>query len=59
MNVKYRTKFLTSCPKTRKDFVEKYRNEADFRNRANSFDIYVVGESVVFPNGKIANPTVK
>ena len=54
-----KTQFYKSCPKTRKSFVERFRSDYVFRNWAEFYGFVVIGESVIFPNGMVANPIVK
>ena len=46
-------------PNTRRAFVEKFRTDKVFRCKAQNMGFSVVGESVIFPNGKIAHSYVK
>lgn len=46
-------------PNTRKAFVAKFRSDYVFRAKAQSMGFSVIGESVIFPNGKVANRCVK
>ena len=46
-------------PNTRKAFVEKFRKDYVFRAKAQNMGFAVVGETVIFPNGKVANSYVK
>lgn len=52
-------KFLSIAPKTRSEFIAKYREDYVFRNYANVYGISVVGDCVIFPNGKVANAKVR
>lgn len=54
-----KTKFVAMCPKTRREFVAKFRNDNVFRNWAQVYGIAVVGECVIFPDGKVANARVR
>jgi len=54
-----KTQFYKECPKTRKEFVSKFRNDYIFRNWADVYGFKVIGENVIFPNGMVANSTVK
>lgn len=54
-----KTEFYSSCPKTRAEFVAKFNADYRFRNYAKLFGFAVIGENVILPNGKVANPTVK
>ena len=51
--------FYATCPKTRKEFVNKYNTDRIFRNYAQVFGFAVLGENVLFPTGKVANAQVK
>lgn len=50
---------LAECPKTRKEFVEKMRNDRIFRQRAEIMGFALIGDNVVFPNGMVADTKVK
>lgn len=54
-----RTKFFATCPRTRKEFISKWRNDAQFQNWAKVYGFSVVGECVVFPTGKVADANVR
>lgn len=54
-----RAKFYYDCPKTRAEFVEKFRTDRVFRNTAQVFGFNVIGENVVFPTGRVANANVR
>ena len=43
------------APKTRPAFIAKYKTDYIFRNWCNVYGISVIGDNVLFPNGKIAN----
>lgn len=51
--------FFTVAPKTRTEFVRKYKADKVFRNYANVFGITVIGECVVFPDGRVADRHTK
>lgn len=51
--------FYRTCPKTRQAFVTKYNTDRVFRNWAQVFGFAVLGENVLFPDGKVANARVK
>lgn len=46
-------------PNTRKAFVAKFRTDYVFRSKVQSMGFSVVGDTVIFPNGKVANRYVK
>lgn len=46
-------------PNTRKEFVQKFRTDYIFRSKAQTMGFSVVGDTVIFPNGKVANSYVK
>ena len=46
-------------PNTRKAFVEKFRKDYVFRSKALNAGFSVIGDTVIFPNGKVANSYVK
>lgn len=50
---------FTETPKTRAEFVKKFRTDHIFRARAQYTGFSVIGENVVLPNGKVAPPTVR
>lgn len=51
---------FAECPKTRKDFIEKFNSDRVFRARAEYTGFQVLcGTAVKLPNGKIAGATVK
>ena len=51
---------FAECPKTRKDFVEKFNTDRVFRARAQYTGFSVLfGGAVVMPNGMIAGTKVK
>lgn len=54
-----KTKFYATCPKTRKEFVSKFRTDAVFRSQAEFHGFSVVGECVIFPEGKVADAHVR
>ena len=47
------------CPKTRVGFVKKFREDHIFRAKAQNMGFAVVGECVIFPNGRIADKHTK
>lgn len=59
MERKYFRVTVDECPKTRAEFVSKMRSDVSFRLRAEATGFRVIGDSVLFPNGMVANPTVK
>lgn len=55
-----KAEFYKGCPKTRKEFIAKFRDNYVFRFWAEEFGFRVIGESVIFPDGQfVANPIVK
>lgn len=54
-----KTKFFASCPKTRREFVAKFRNDNIFRNWAMVYGFAVIGDCVIFPDGKVADMNVR
>ena len=46
-------------PNTRKEFVQKFRTDYVFRSKAENMGFAVMGDTVIFPNGKVANGYVK
>jgi hypothetical protein len=51
---------FAECPKTRKDFIEKFNSDRVFRARAEYTGFQVLcGTAVKLPNGKIAGATAK
>ncbi len=46
-------------PKTRKEFLKKWREDHVFRARAINMGFTVIQDNVVFPDGQIANHTVE
>lgn len=54
-----KAKFYEVSPKTRAEFIAKYNADFRFRNEAKVQGFSVVGECVIFPNGKVANTRVK
>ena len=54
-----KTQFYKNCPKTRKDFIKRFRSDYVLRNWAEVYRFSVIGENVIFPNGMVANPIVK
>lgn len=54
-----KTQFFASCPKTRSQFVAKFRNDYIFANYAKVYGFSVIGDNVIFPDGKVANAKVK
>jgi hypothetical protein len=46
-------------PNTRKEFVKKFRTDYIFRSKAQTMGFSVVGDTVIFPNGKVANSYIK
>jgi hypothetical protein len=47
------------CPNTRAEFVSKWNADPMFRARAEVKGFKVMFDNVIFPNGKVATPTVK
>ena len=47
------------CPKTRAEFVRKYKEDNVFRAKAEYSGFRVIFDNVIFPNGKIASANVK
>ncbi len=54
-----KTKFFASCPKTRREFVAKFRNDNIFRNWAMVYGFAVIGDCVIFPDGRVADMNVR
>lgn len=54
-----KTRFFAQCPKTRAEFIKKFNSDYVFKNYAQNFGFMVIGECVIFPNGKVANAYVK
>lgn len=54
-----KTKFFATCPKTRAEFVSRFRSDHVFRNSAKVLGFAVIGENVVFPNGAVASAKVR
>ena len=50
---------FAETPKTRTEFVKRFRTDHVFRARAQYTGFSVIGENVILPNGKVAPPTVK
>ena len=50
---------FAETPKTRKAFIEKFKSDHIFKARAEYTGFRVIGENVIFPNGKVASPRVK
>ena len=46
-------------PNTRAEFVQKFRTDCVFRSKAQNMGFAVMGDTVIFPNGKVANSYVK
>lgn len=53
-----KTKFYATCPKTRKEFVALFKSDYIFANYAKCMGFAVIGENVIFPNGKVASARV-
>ena len=47
------------CPKTRAEFVRKYKEDNAFRARAKCSGFQVIFDNVIFPNGKVASANLK
>ena len=47
------------CPKTRAEFVRKYKEDNVFRAKAEYSGFKVVFDNVIFPNGKVAPANLK
>lgn len=47
------------CPKTRAEFVRKYKEDCVFRAKAEYSGFQVVFDNVIFPNGKVASASLK
>lgn len=47
------------CPNTRVEFVAKWNADPIFRAKAENKGFKVMFDNVIFPNGKVATPTVK
>ena len=47
------------CPKTRAEFVRKYKEDNVFRAKAKCSGFQVIFDNVIFPNGKVASANVK
>ena len=46
-------------PNTRKEFLKRWNDDHVFRARAINMGFTVIGENVIFPDGQVANHTVK
>lgn len=51
--------FYAMCPRTRKEFVRKWREDYIFRNWGEVFGFAVIGENVYLPSGVVAGVRVK
>ncbi len=47
------------CPKTRTEFLKKWREDRIFRARAQYTGFDVLWENVILPNGKVVGVKVK
>ena len=47
------------CPNTRTEFVQKWRTDVVFRNKATLAGFKVICDNVIFPSGKVADTRVK
>ena len=47
------------CPKTRAEFVHKYKEDNVFRARVKCSGFQVIFDNVIFPNGKVASANLK
>lgn len=48
------------CPNTRAEFIKKFNSDRIFRSRAENMGFTVIGENVIFPDGKmVANKHIK
>lgn len=54
-----KTKFYESCPKTRAEFIALFNSDFRFRNSAKVMGFAVIGDNVIFPNGKVASAKVR
>lgn len=54
-----KTRFFRSCPKTRAGFVSLFNSDYKFRNSAKVLGFNVIGDTVIFPSGKVANAHIK
>ena len=50
---------FAECPKTRKEFVSKFKTDPIFRARAQFTGFDVIFDCVKLPNGKVAGKQVK
>ena len=50
---------FAEMPKTRVEFVSRWKADNIFRCRAEVMGFNVIFENVVFPNGNVATPKVK
>ena len=49
----------TEFPKTRKEFLRKWKEDRVFRSRAQNMGFTVIMDCVFFPDGNVAGPRVK
>lgn len=47
------------CPNTRAEFVAKWNTDHVFRARATARGFKVMFDNVIFPDGRVATPTVR
>lgn len=50
---------VNEVPKTRAEFLEKWRNDRVFKARAQYSGFDVLFDCVIFPNGKVAGANTK
>lgn len=46
-------------PKTRAEFLKKWKEDHIFRSKAQNMGFYVVFDNVIFPDGQVAGLRVK
>ena len=47
------------CPKTRAEFVRKYKEDNIFKAKAEYSGFKVIFDNVILPNGKVASASLK
>lgn len=47
------------CPKTRAEFVRKYKEDNVFRAKAEYSGFQVIFDNIILPNGKVAPANLK
>ena len=47
------------CPKTRAEFVRKYKEDNIFKAKAKYSGFQVIFDNVILPNGKVASASLK